>query len=612
VSAAGDALHALAARRERRGAIKRGTSAPAPAPFVVGATRSGTTLLRLMLDAHPQLAIPSETHFIPELVRAREKHGASSDRMIEMMIAHRRWGDFGLEPEELKARWDALPLLTGPEAVREFFKLYGSKQGSPPRWGDKTPGYIKHMREIQEFLPEARFVHLIRDGRDVALSVIKQAFGPETVEAAAEKWRSRILRGRAQAPYLGHYIEVKFEDLIVDTEATLRQICEFVELEFDPAMLSYYERAEERLAEKARALPRGKGREDQSAERRMESHKKTHEPPNPDLIAGWKERMPAEEQAAYEAIAGDLLIDLGYGAETLTSNGAAVHVPRSGLRMPRPLRRAATIAAHATGLREPVKVDRPPAPFPIGAARSGTDLLRAMLDAHPEMTMLTDTGFVPNLAEIIRSEPVTTRKIVKLIEAARPLSELGLSEDELLRRLDGLEEVKAAPVLRAFYDAAAELGGTRRWGDESPYYLKRMRRIQRALSEARFIHVVRDGRDTAAAKPGELDVGSAIAIAQRWAKKVGSIHQQAHLIDHLLEIRYEDLVGETEATLRRVCEFIELDFDAAMIAPAERTEIEAALGAPGGWREKLSDEQRQAFEDVAGEELATLGYPLER
>ncbi len=147
------------------------------------------------------------------------------------------------------------------------------------------------MREIQLYLPEARFIHLIRDGRDVALSILKQSFGPETIEAAAERWRSRVLRGRAQQPYLGFYMEVKFEDLVLDTEGQLRRICEFIELDFDPAMLGYHETAEERLQEKARELPRGKGRDPQSAEKRLQSHVKTFEPPNPSLVGGYRTKM---------------------------------------------------------------------------------------------------------------------------------------------------------------------------------------------------------------------------------------------------------------------------------------------------------------------------------
>ena len=350
VKARREIVRSLAGWQSRRSAVRRSASAPPPAPFVVGATRSGTTLLRLMLDAHPGVAIPSETHFIPELISAREKHGASPEQMLELLTSHRRWGDFTIEPEELAARWAVLNQadeLTGPAAVRAFFALYSDKQGNPgARWGDKTPGYIKNMREIQTYLPEARFIHLIRDGRDVALSVLKQDWGPQTVEAAAEKWRSRVLRGRAQQPYLGFYMEVKFEDLVLHTERELRRICEFIELDFDERMLGYHETAEQRLQEKARALPRAHG-EAQSAEKRLMSHAKTFEPPNPDLIGTWKERMPEADRAAYEALAGDLLADLGY--ELDSPDDGEVYTPRRGPRLPRPLRRAMSVAKQATG-----------------------------------------------------------------------------------------------------------------------------------------------------------------------------------------------------------------------------------------------------------------------
>jgi hypothetical protein len=593
--------------RSRRSAIKKASSGPPAAPFVVGATRSGTTLLRLMLDAHPAIAIPSETHFIPELINAREKHGASPEQMLDLLTSHRRWGDFRIEPSELADRWAELDPLTGPDAVRAFYALYADKQDNHgAHWGDKTPGYIKSMREIQMYLPEARFIHLIRDGRDVALSVLKQDWGPQTIEAAAEKWRSRVLRGRAHQPYLGFYIEVKFEDLVLHTERELRRICEFIELEFDEAMLNYHETAEQRLQEKARALPRAHGGP-QSAEKRLMSHAKTFEPPNPDLIGTWKKRMTREDRAAYEALAGDLLADLGY--ELDAPDDGEVYRPRRGPRLPKPLRRAVSVVKHATGVRDPAD-PRTPAPFLIGAARSGTTLLATMLDAHSELKMLHETGFVPGLAEMIRSEPMTVERVIKVMAAAGPLEAHGVSELEIRNRLSELDDLKAAAVLRTFYDASAEASGKPRWGDDTPSYLKRMRRIQRALTEARFIHVVRDGRDTLAARPTEMNVGAAIATGQRWIKKVRSARQQEHLMDYFLEIRYEDLIAEPEATLSKVCEFIELPYEAAMMEAEGRAEVEADLGPVGYWRERLDANQVSAFEEIAGETLGALGYPL--
>src|SRR5919108_2531245 len=158
--------------RARRASARRVASGElAPAPFIVGATRSGTTLLRLMLDAHPEMAIPSETHFIPDLIKAYRLESTSPERLAEVVTSHRRWGDFHLDAAELLERFRAIDPLTPGDAIRAFFELYAEREGKA-RWGDKTPGYVREMHRIESVLPEARFVHLIRDGRDVALSVL--------------------------------------------------------------------------------------------------------------------------------------------------------------------------------------------------------------------------------------------------------------------------------------------------------------------------------------------------------------------------------------------------------------------------------------------------------
>ena len=232
-----------------------------------------------------------------------------------------------------------------------------------------------------------------------------------------------------------------------------------------------------------------------------------------------------------------------------------------------------------------------------------------MLDAHPDLKMLSETGFVPQLAEMIRSEPMTVERVIKVMAAAGPLEEHGVSEDEMrdaarrARRPQG-----GGGPARASTRPRPRTPGKRRWGDETPSYLKRMRRIQRALSEARFIHVIRDGRDTLAAKPGEINTGAALATGQRWEKKVRSARVTGAPDGPLLEVRYEDLIADPEGTLRRVCELIELPFDPAMVDPPERAAIEADLGPVGRWRERLDPEQLDAFEEAAGEMLDELGY----
>ena len=81
-----------------------------PVPFIVGVTRSGTTLLRLMLDAHPDLAIPPETHFVPSLIKATRKRGVTCEEAHGIVTGHRQWGDFNLDSAELLRRYcDARP-----------------------------------------------------------------------------------------------------------------------------------------------------------------------------------------------------------------------------------------------------------------------------------------------------------------------------------------------------------------------------------------------------------------------------------------------------------------------------------------------------------------------
>ena len=292
-----------------------------PAPFVVGLTRSGTTLLRMMLDAHPELTIPPETHFVPDLIKAA-KDGGSVDDMVRALTENRTWQDFGIPAEEMRRAFEAVPIgeeLARPgAAVRAFFDAYAARQGKP-RWGDKTPAYMLSVTRIGRALPEVRFIHLIRDGRDVALSQTARAINeqPPKGEQAA-RWVKRITKSREQARKLGgdRYMEARYEDLVRDPEPTLRRICEFVELNFDPAMLTYYERAADRLQEMAGALRQEGTHAEQKEGYRIDNHKPTTKPPDPAKLDKWRREMSPADLKAYEDVAGDMLRELGYEVAT--------------------------------------------------------------------------------------------------------------------------------------------------------------------------------------------------------------------------------------------------------------------------------------------------------
>jgi hypothetical protein len=285
-------------------------------PFIVGVGRSGTTMLRLMLDAHPELTIPPETHFVPALIDAIEA-GATPEQAVATMTEVRQWGDLHIEPGEVLQRFEALGSLRPGPALRSFYEIYAERVGKP-RWGDKTPIYVKNMRKIEGALPEARFIHVIRDGRDVALSRWKRTLGGEPAPAAqvAEGWQRRIRRAQRQGDRLRHYLELRYEDLVTDTEPNLWKVAEFLELDWDPVMLRYHEHAADRMAEMARDLPAADGKPTRPGEERMQAHAMTQKPPDPSAMYRWKERMSPEDVAAFDGAAGELLSELGYEVGT--------------------------------------------------------------------------------------------------------------------------------------------------------------------------------------------------------------------------------------------------------------------------------------------------------
>src|SRR4029453_203980 len=184
--------------------LKGHTEPPGPAPFVCGVTRSGTTLVRLMLDAHPDVAIPGETHWLTKLIKAAERGKQSADDYADLIIDHKRWGDFHLDGDVLRERIRKVAPPTAADVIRAFYLTYAEREGKT-RYGDKTPGYVQEMPRIQRVLPEARFVHIIRDGRDVSLSHMRMNWGPEDYEQSARLWRNRIRRAQKIAPTVDHY-----------------------------------------------------------------------------------------------------------------------------------------------------------------------------------------------------------------------------------------------------------------------------------------------------------------------------------------------------------------------------------------------------------------------
>jgi len=238
-------------------------------PFVVGCSRSGTTLLRALLDAHPLLAVPPESHFavLPRLRLRRDPW-------------FRLWD---IDPPDLRG-------LGVADAVRAVFAAYAAAHGKP-RYADKTPHYVSHLPLLADRFPEARFVHVVRDGRDVALSLLEVPWGPDDLEGAALHWRRRVLEGRAAGLGPARYRELRYEALVADPERELRGLAAWLELPYDPAMLD--------PARRPVAMPY------------PEHHHRVALAPTPGL-RDWRREMSAADAARFQAVAGDALAELGY------------------------------------------------------------------------------------------------------------------------------------------------------------------------------------------------------------------------------------------------------------------------------------------------------------
>lgn len=269
------------------------SGAPGPPFFVVGSARSGTTLLRLMLNSHPDVAVPPESRFVTELY---EQDEVDAEETLRALGEHHRFGAWELPLEDVRAELGKSGRVRFVEVVSAAYRAYAEAHDKV-RWGDKTPRYVEHIPLIAGLFPDARFVHLVRDGRNVALSYADVPFGPKTVGQAAELWSGRVAAGIAAGRPLGHerYMEVRYERLTEagQTEEQLRQLCDFLSLPFDERMLAYAQTGSGVLERATQYNPH--------VTEGVQSH-----------VRSWESSMPDEHVEIFEAVAGEVLSQLGY------------------------------------------------------------------------------------------------------------------------------------------------------------------------------------------------------------------------------------------------------------------------------------------------------------
>jgi len=251
------------------------------------------------------MAIPDEAHYVMQMLRKRDRYerpeGFAPEVFLHDLLRHKLFPSWVLPNELVQESFRSKPPANYADAVRRVFSLH-AKQWGKPRYGDKSPRNVLNLPLLAETFPEAVFIHIIRDGRDVAMSLLELPWaGPDTIVQAAGYWRRRVQRGRRAGRSLGssRYREVRYETLVEDPESTVRSLCEFIDLPFDPRMLRYYEQ-EDLFGH--RSKPHAEGRT-------KEGH---HNKPPTKGLRDWRNQMSKKDLTLFEVAAGDLLDELGY------------------------------------------------------------------------------------------------------------------------------------------------------------------------------------------------------------------------------------------------------------------------------------------------------------
>lgn len=269
-----------------------------------------------MLDSHPDLAVPAESggmilqfcHGLPvnghpdrlswppvETATGPHDEEAVSEMVEHLALSH-RYQAWRLDPAAVVHHAVSAGAASRADVIRAVYAVYARAQGKG-RYADKTPGHGLHLARLSELFPEAVFVHVVRDGRDVALSMVEMSWGPTDLPEAALHWADRVTRTRQAGTTLGpgRYLEVFYEDLIIDPVSVLTRVCVHAGLEYDPRMLDYRPAAGRQLA--MSPAPH----EDRNLTRPLTAG-----------LRDWRTEMAPDDVATFEALVGPVLEELGY------------------------------------------------------------------------------------------------------------------------------------------------------------------------------------------------------------------------------------------------------------------------------------------------------------
>lgn len=224
-----------------------------PIFFIIGRPRSGTTLLRLLFEAHPNVIIPPESPFIISLYkkygRITQWNDAVLEAFAEDLLKQRYFDKWLVSKEELLVHLQKVKgHITFHDMVKHVCLAYQSVYDKQEirLIGDKNPFYSLYIRRIHKLFPEAKIIHLTRDYRDNYLSLINVNFEVPIVPLVIYRWKFAYrLARKLKEQHPGQVYSLRYEDLATDPETEFGKLCSFLNIGFDPSVMKFYEKKQE-------------------------------------------------------------------------------------------------------------------------------------------------------------------------------------------------------------------------------------------------------------------------------------------------------------------------------------------------------------------------------
>lgn len=201
--------------------------------FVVGCGRSGTSLLRTMLNHHPSLSIPLESLFMIDYLKASQK--ISLTTLKKLIINEPEIKEWGIKIKKKDIR----KCSSTKDLVTKVNYVYMKKR-KKKIWGQKTPRFIRHWKLLKKHYPDSKFIFLVRDPRGTVNSLVKSNVHFSNAYFAAKRWKMDMLYGLdLLKKYPKDTLVIKFENLIISPEKELKRVCKILKVTYHPKMMKY-------------------------------------------------------------------------------------------------------------------------------------------------------------------------------------------------------------------------------------------------------------------------------------------------------------------------------------------------------------------------------------